>query len=221
MKQIIKSSLLPSGRKLRRLVGGAGRGQLMWIDLQHQLQRYLGLDEREILRDVSRFMRSSRTLVDVGANDGHYTVPFLASSAEYVIACEPGAQAAADLLLNAEANGYPVTDRFHLERRLVGSAPGEVSLAELLADRPGPVFVKVDVDGGEVGVLRSAQNYADLRQTRWLVETHSIELEQGCIDWFAKRGFRARVVDPAWWRRFVPERRLLVHNRWLVAQPES
>lgn len=218
MKSLIKDSLLPRGRKLRRLQGGIARDQMMAIDLQSQLQRYLGLDERELMGIVSRFVASSRTLVDVGANDGFYTLAFLASPAERILACEPG-PASEQLLTNAAANGHQLSDRFQLELRLVGNQAGEVSLAELLKDQPGPAFVKVDVDGGEVGVLQSLQGYPALGQVSLVVETHSAELEQGCIDWLRTNGFRAEIVDAAWWRRLIPEQRPLEHNRWLVAQP--
>lgn len=218
MKSLIKRALVPRGRKLRRLRGGIARNQLMAIDLQSQLQRYLGLDERELAGIVSKLSSSCRTLIDIGANDGYYTVAFVASPAERIVACEPG-PASRELLANAAANGHQISDRFRLEQRLVGNAAGEVRLSEILGDNPPPFFVKVDVDGAEVGVLQSAQDYPALNQISWVVETHSVELEETCIDWFSSRGFRTQIIDVAWWRRFIPEKRPLAQNRWLIARP--
>jgi hypothetical protein len=218
VKSLIKRTLVPSGLKLRRLHGGIAQNQMMAIDLQSQMQRYLGLDERELAGIVSQLISSCRTLVDVGANDGYYTMAFLASSADRVITCEPG-PASIELLANAAANGHQISKRFLLERRLIGNNANEAKLSEILADYPRPIFVKVDVDGGELGVLESAQNYPALNQISWVVETHSVELEQACIDWFSNHRFQTEIVDAAWWRRFIPEQRPLVQNRWLVAQP--
>jgi hypothetical protein len=117
------------------------------------------------------------------------------------------------LLANAAANGHQVSDRFHLERRLVGNRPGEAKLSELLKDNPQPSFVKVDVDGRELEVLESAKDHPGLNQTLWVVETHSMELEQDCIDWFSVRGFRPRIVAAAWCRLTIQELRQLPQNR--------
>jgi hypothetical protein len=218
VKSFLKRTLLPGGWKMRRLRGGIARHQLMTLDLQTQLQRFLGLDEKELAGIVSKFCSSCRTLIDVGANDGYYTLAFLASPADQVIACEPG-PANTELLANAAANGHQLSTRFHLERRLVGCTAGEASLAEIFDGCPTPIFVKVDVDGGEVEVLQSAQSHPALRQTSFVVETHSAELEQNCLEWFSIHGFSTEIINAAWWRLLIPEKRPPAHNRWIAANP--
>jgi hypothetical protein len=220
VKRLVKSLILSKEVKLRRIRGGIASGRLMSINLWTQLQRYLGLDEREIAPIVRRLSSRCRTLVDVGANDGYCTVFFLNSGADCVVACEPG-PVNKELLSNAAANGHQLSNRFLLEQRLVGSAVGEATLREILDEYPRPVFVKVDVDGGELGVLQSAENYSFLNDVSWVVETHSAELEQACIDWFCAHGCEAHIISPAWWRRLIPEQRPLEHNRWLVARPSK
>lgn len=151
------------------------------------------------------------------ANDGYYTLTFLASAAQRVIACEPGA-AAEQLLRNAAANGHARGGRFEIERRSVGAHANEVSLRALLQGLPGPVLIKMDIDGGEVNALRTAIGM-NLHNTFWVVETHSPDLERECISWFIYHGFKTSVIDHAWWRRIVPELRPGAQNRWLVAEP--
>ena len=219
VKRFVKR-LLPGGRKFRRLCGGVSRGLTMAIDLRIQLQRYLGLDEREIASAVSRLSSSCRTLVDIGANDGYYTVAFLESDAVRVVACEPG-PASEQLLANAEANGHQLSNRFRLEQRLVGNGAEEATLEEILDDHPRPIFVKLDVDGGELSVIQSVEHYPHLNDISWVVETHSAELEQACIDWFSAHRYQSRIIGPAWWRRLIPEQRPLEQNRWLVARPSK
>lgn len=218
MKDSVKRAMFKGGKVQRRLRGGISRGQVMSVDLQSQLQRYLGLDERELRRVLLRLISFCRTLVDVGANDGYYTTAFLASSAEKIIACEPGSSGT-ELLANAKANGHSPSERFHLERRLIGSREGEAGLTELLSGCPRPVLIKVDVDGAEMGVIESAEDYTYLLQTFWVVETHSLELEKSSLVWFANHGFRTEIIDNAWWRRVIPELRPIAHNRWIVAWP--
>ena len=157
MKQKIKGLFLPQGRQLRRIRGGTSKGMLMELDLSNQLQFYWGLYEREILPVIRRLMRSCKSLIDIGANDGYYTLAFLNSSAERVIACEPSA-VMAQLLVNAQANGYQCGERFSIEQRLIGNDKGMLSVAELVKYLPRPILLKVDIDGGEVNLLESAEN---------------------------------------------------------------
>lgn len=217
MKQLVKRLLLPPGKKIRRIRGGVGGGSLMWINLHDQLQRCLGLDERELLTALLRLSEGAQTLIDVGANDGLYTIHFLASRAELIIACEPG-DVGDQLKQNAAVNGHQLSPRFKYESRLIGNGSGEVSLTELLREAPLPVFIKVDVDGVEDSVLASAANYEHLDQVSWLVETHSLVLEETCRDWFHRRPYQTTIVFPAWWRRLIPEKRPPEHNRWLLAE---
>src|ERR1041385_6375740 len=198
--------VIPRGSRLRKIKSGIGIGSWMLLDLQHQLQRFLGLDERELAPFVNEFVRKSSTRVDVGANDGLYTIHFLASTAKEVLACEPG-PAKARLLENAAANGHNLSSRFRLEERLIGTDEGSVSLAELLRSSPRPIFVKVDVDGAEIDVLRSCESLTNLEQVVWLVEVHSMDLEKESIEWFQRHGYTVTILSPAWWRRLIPEHR--------------
>src|SRR5438552_18620213 len=86
----IAKSVLPRGRKLRRIKGGLIKGMMMELDFSSQSQRYLGLDERELLASMRKLIPRCSSLIDVGANDGYYTLAFLRSQAKRVIACEPG-----------------------------------------------------------------------------------------------------------------------------------
>ncbi len=190
----------------------------MELDLADQLQRYWGLDEREVIAAFRRFIPVCRSLVDVGANDGYYTMAFLRTTAERVIACEPGA-AMKQLLANAQANGFAPGARFTVERRFAGAGDGCVSIAALVKDLPRPIFLKVDIEGGEVDLLRSAEGCGCLGDLRWLIETHSKELEEQCLAWLQAHGYRTQIIYNAPWRILLPELRPLEHNRWLMAEP--
>src|SRR2546421_2080055 len=102
---------------------------LMELDLHSQSQRILGLDERELMTPMRRLIASSRSLVDIGANDGYYTLAFLRSDAARVVACEPG-DAVVRLIRNAAANDYFPGSRFSVERRAVGGHSGMVRIDE-------------------------------------------------------------------------------------------
>jgi hypothetical protein len=214
----LRRVLLPRERRLVRLRGGVSRGLVMSLDLGSQLQRLVGLDEREIMRDVMRLSRACSTLIDVGANDGYYTLAFLGSQAYKVVACEPG-PSTSRLIANAAANHFIPGDRFRIERRMIGGMPDGLRAAELIEGLPGPILLKVDIDGGELELLESVAGSPRLGELNWVIETHSADLEDDCIGWLRSRDYTVRIVRNAWWRSVVPEQRPLDLNRWLVAEP--
>ena len=93
-----------------------------------------------------------------------------------------------------------------------------VTLDSLNLDRDKPGFIKIDVDGPECDVLDSGARLLSKADVCLLVETHSLELELGCIDRLEKLGYVCSVIRNAWWRIFVPEQRPIAHNRWLWAE---
>lgn len=192
----------------------------MELDLASQSQRYWGVDERELVAAFRRLIPLAKSLVDVGANDGYYTLAFLRSRAERVVACEPG-PAMEHLLTNAGANGYQPGERFIIERRFAGSHDGGVSINELVKSLPRPVFLKVDIEGGEFELLQSAEKCESLNEVYWLIETHSLELEHQCVAWLTAHNYQVEIIRNAWWRIFLPELRPTAHNRWLIARPSS
>lgn len=99
----------------------------MRLNLQNQMQRFLGLDERELADHFRRGLARARSAVDVGANDGYYTLIFLQSQVTRVVACEPG-EVVEQLLQNAKENGHAAGPRLQVERRLIGGEPGQCSL---------------------------------------------------------------------------------------------
>jgi hypothetical protein len=217
LKRRLKKLVLPGSPHIYRIRFGLARGSLMKLNLQSQLQRLLGLDELEIASTVRRALASAKSAVDVGANDGYYTLVFLRSNAERVIACEPG-PVAEELLRNVRVNHYRCEGRLAVERHSIGARSNELGLDKLLADLPRPLLVKIDIDGGEVDALASAGALKDLESSLWVVETHSAELERKCESWFVARGFKTSIIDHAWWRIFVPELRPGPQNRWLIAE---
>jgi len=218
VKQFLKKLIVPEGRQLRKIRGGVAKGMFMELDLRSQSQRYWGFDEREILAPIQRLGLACKSLVDVGANDGYYTMSFLRSQAERVVACEPSP--VVNLLLrNAASNGYQMDQRFSVISKPIGRGPGCLSITELVSNLPRPIFLKVDIDGGEYDLLTSAEGCTFISETRWLIETHSPELEERCIRWLQSHGHRTQIIHNARWRVLLPELRPIPHNRWLMAAP--
>ena len=195
-------------------------GLTMQLDFLHQTQRWLGLQERELYGWIRRLSAGIKTAVDVGANDGMYTLYFLAAtSARQVLSFEPSAECLADLNENLALNDFTADDRLKIVSKKVGSKleEGWTTLDSCLMPIEPPCLVKVDIDGEEGEMFRGAQALLAQPGIRWIVEVHSKALEQECLRILRDAGYRTIVVPNAWWRHFVPELRPLELNHWLVA----
>lgn len=214
----LKRLIIRGGRHTREIRTGAFKGIVMDIDLDFQTQLFLGLHEREVqpwlIGHASRYSGA----IDIGAAEGEYTLFFLKKTrARRVWAFEPQIECQTTLLRNLALNGLEDDDRLTLSTRFVGGVDA-VMLDSLAGRLPVPCLIKVDVDGGEVEVLRSATQLLRQGEVDWLIETHSQELEQECQAILGAAGYKSRVIRNAWWRVIAPEMRPIAHNRWIVAE---
>jgi hypothetical protein len=215
MKRFLKN-LLFSNTYPNRILSGISKGMMTNYDPGNRSLHLLGLYEREIHSYLRKGINNAEVLIDIGANDGYYGLAFAKYPDKQSILCEPG-QAKKELVENMKLNGFLANQHYNLIEEFVGrdSVPGFTTLNELA--KPGSrILVLMDVDGGELDIVEGFVHHPD-HQLEWLIETHSLELEQGVIRCLEAQGYRTRIISPAWWRIFIPENRPLEHNRWLFA----
>jgi hypothetical protein len=216
----MKSWVFPSGRLPRLIRFGLLGGLTMQLDLAHDSQRWLGLHERELTGWVRRLARGINTAVDVGANDGAYTLYFLArTSADKIYSFEPSSDCVRELEENLALNNLAEDARLELVARRVGAgvAQDETALDSIVSKIVPPCLIKVDIDGGESDLLVGAHQLLRLPGIRWIIEVHSKALEQDCLHALKGIGYHVEIVHNAWWRHFIPELRPGELNHWLVA----
>lgn len=211
---------LPGGRKARTIPFGIYRGIRAEIDFRHQFQYYLGLWEAETHPWLRRFARGINTAIDIGAASGEHTLYFaVKTGARKVYAFEPSADLCRRIRENLALNPAAAEREVVILQQFVGETDGNgrVTLDSLRDSLEFPCLVKIDIDGGEVEALRGARELLRRPGVRWLIETHSLDLERGCSELLSAAGYVARIVPNAWWRAVVPEQRHSEINRWLAA----
>ncbi|MCB9799935.1 MAG: FkbM family methyltransferase [Candidatus Omnitrophica bacterium] len=193
----------------------------MEIDLLHQTQLYIGLWEAETQVWLKKFSKKIKTAIDIGAATGEQTLYFSQkTSADIVYSFEPFAKTCEVLKNNLRLNEATQKARVEVFQKSVGEKDegNEIRLDSLLCRSIAtPCIIKMDIDGGEVNALTGAEKFFDIPQVRWLVETHSFQLEKDCLKIFETHGYKTKVIYNAWWRKFIPEQRPIEMNRWLVA----
>jgi hypothetical protein len=211
--------LLPHGRKLRTIPLGLFKHLRLEIDFRTQTQLFLGLYETEIASFCRDAARRCGWMIDVGAGAGELALYFMrVNGPGTVFAFEPRDDARGAFLRNIAANGSSSSD-ITLSASFVGQAEGFIPLDCVPVDRSKRGFIKIDVDGAEVDVLEGASGLLRSCALDVLVEVHSRTLEDECASLLRASGFRVDILDNAWWRLLVPERRPIEHNRWIVAVP--
>ncbi len=209
------------GRRPFRVLSGAFRGLRMHLDPDFQTQYIIGTYEREVHGWLRRLSRGAASAIDVGAGDGEYTLYFLrVPTVRAVHAFEPNVKFRDRIHENLRLNTTGPDGRLDLSDRFVGDEDDRVHLDSLLERCPRPCVVKIDVDGWEGHVLNGARALARSGDVRWIVETHTPELETECLEWFRREGYRTHIIHNAPWRVFLPDLRESAfgsHNRWFVA----
>jgi hypothetical protein len=216
LKQLLKRVLFPGGERPHKVRFGPAKGLTLLIDPAAKSQRILGLDEAEIARPFARLVAGARAFIDVGASDGYYAVLALKLNPSIqAVSCEPREDMRPRYETNLRLNGLDRGGRSLWVGRPVGAEGAR--LDDLAGPQGRPLLVKIDVDGAEIDVLRSGPGLFQGPEVSVILETHSAQLENEAIDLLKAHGFDCTIVPNAWWRLFLPERRPLELNRWVVA----
>lgn len=217
MKALVKRWAFGEGTAEHRVRTGPLRGSKLLLDPSSDGQRILGLAERELVPHLARHLPDAASFVDVGAGSGWYTLMAARHPARpRVLAIEPDEGARRTWAENLRLNGLDRNPRISLVPEAIGATGS--SLDELTAHLPGPLLVKMDIEGAERDVLARAPRTVARDDVTWIVETHDLAIEHGCIAILEASGHRVHVIDPAFWRRWLPENRPAAHNRWFVAR---
>jgi hypothetical protein len=222
MWRFAKQLVFGRGERAHAIWFGVGAGCRFLIDPANKTQRILGLDEAELGAAFRKAVAQCRTFIDVGASDGYYPIIALRLNSNLTaIGCEPQAHLGQHAWENYRLNFGAADPKMEWVSQGVGENNGDVALDTLTEGRAGPFLVKIDVDGGEVGVLRSGARLLARSDCTVLLEVHSQQLEADCIKLLESAGYQCRVIKNAWWRWLIPEHRPIGWNRWVLALPST
>jgi len=216
----IKSTLVSDVRQVRTVPFGLYKGLNLDLNLTTQTQIFLGLWERETYWAIRRAAPKAKWFVDVGAGKGELCLFFARlKHVKRIIAMEPNHTEAHALIANLNHNNID-SDRIEVFENFAGTESDDryVRIDQLNIIPSVHGFIKIDVDGFELDVLRSGQQLLSQGNVDLLVETHSAELENSCIEFLENLGYYCRVIKNAWWRLLIPEQRPIEHNRWFFAE---
>lgn len=208
------------GAQARTISRGLLKNLTFVVDASTKAQRLMGFDEREIAAVTRKLTDQARSALDIGANDGWYTLYFASRpNILKVYAFEPDAKLIKQAEDNLKLNDPAFAPKVALVNKFVGQRDDEYwcSLDALLPELPKPVVVKLDVDGGEMDVLRGGRKHFTQDGFLLVIETHTADLERDCKKFLEELGYRTRIINLGWYRPFLSDGRTIAHNRWLIA----
>jgi hypothetical protein len=221
MKSMIKRLFLGEGRNPRRIPLGLYRGLTLSIDSGSESLFYFGLYEAETNPWLRRFIREAKSVVDVGAGCGELTMWALSKpGVERVLAYDASPSRWPVFRENLRLNKREKDERLTaVEDLFLGGEDAKDGGASLLAGLPGPILLKIDVDGGESYILDLMRPVLVQHRFLILLETHSRDLDDYCHRLLEEAGYRCRRIAPAWWRTMFGEQRPESFNQWIAAEP--
>jgi precorrin-6B methylase 2 len=217
----IKNLLVRDEVRLHKIRFGVCGGTYVPLNLRNKFRWPLGLYEHEISSWVRELVQPGATCYDIGAAEGYYSVccAKLTAPSGMVISLEPEPRAFRLLQVTVEANSglSPMRTVNAFVGRHADTGNRKTSIDRLVFEEgfPRPDFLKLDVEGAEYDVLCGAEQAILSSAPNMIIEVHSLELEQMCMDWLAQKRYRVVIVDQ---HRFLSENRPLPHNRWLCAR---
>ena len=171
-KQRVKQVVLPTGRTVRRLPLGIGRGLRMGVDFQRgETRLFLGLYEIELNRHLRAIARPGYRSFDIGGQYGYDALVLAKLTGAPVVSVEVDPLLAAEIEENAAANpGLPTVT---VEAGFVGADDddGRVTIDALAERHFVPDLVKMDIEGAEYTVLPDMLA-AGVTPTQLLIEFH-------------------------------------------------
>ncbi|HEX2195495.1 MAG TPA: FkbM family methyltransferase [Actinomycetota bacterium] len=206
-----------------RVRAGPLHGMTLAIDPRVQADVVVGAYERRLSRHVGSMLREGDVAFDVGSHLGYFGILMATAVGRggRVVCFEPDPGLHETLERNVGRNRDLIPADVTVARLGIAATRGktafetgghstrgrlseggdvevEVLTLDDAADRFGtPRFVKVDVEGGEVGVLTGAATLLAAGTTSFGIEVHSAELEAACRRFLEAQGYVCRVIKEA------------------------
>jgi len=222
MKLLFKKLLFGEGTSFRKIKFGVAKGIVMKIDPVNKVQRIVGLDEFEVLSYFKEFSKRYDSFLDIGSSDGFYSLIFRKYNQNgKIFSCEATPSFYDEQIQNFSRNNFTTAEGFTFIPLYVGNKDSESSISIdtiALNNHIRKAVLKIDIEGAELTALEGAKKLLQDQPCALIIETHSLELEQRCVQFLTELRYSCKIIKNSAVRNLLPETRNIEHNRWLVSE---
>jgi hypothetical protein len=224
MKNWIKKKLVGKGLGFHKVKFGIAKGLKYFLDTKDKTQLFLGLYEIEIHKYFKKYAQKADIMFDIGAAYGYYSLIYRKFNKNgQIYSFDPGVGKFDEIYRKNFNENFGTFENVNLSGKLVGNNPTDefIKIDDVLKNKTGKtVLFKIDVDGGELDVLKSGLESFKNNKCYFVVETHSFKLEEDCVALLRHEGFTVKIIKNGWYRIFIKDLRPLELNRWFIAYKE-
>lgn len=221
LRRVLDAVLPSQGPVPSQVAGGPLQGFVLELDPRIHKEMLSGGYEPQIQRTILDFLSNGDTAFDVGAHLGYFSLSMATrvGAAGHVVAFEPNPAVAERLRRNVARHAPPFSSIVTPVASALGAHPGrlpfacgrdsstgrlstggkldvEVTTLDEAADLFGdPRFVKIDVEGAELDVLRGGHRLIGRRIAAFVIEAHSEHLQQACEQLLESFGYRCGLIQ--------------------------
>jgi hypothetical protein len=216
--------IIPAANRRLLTLRGPLRGGKFYASPRASMRKVLGVYEHELNPWLYNAVDRVGALLDVGAADGYFAFGCAAAferagKAGKIFCFEPQAHYC-DLLDRSAALCRRAGIDVSVVQKLVGNGSGHdmiplSSIAQASVGNDVRALIKIDVEGAEVEVLRSAGHWLAPRNI-FLVEVHAESLIEPVTDILNTNGISVTIIDqsPHW---LLGREHRDPDNRWIVS----
>lgn len=208
-------TLLPKGRRYRKIALGLARGCVMDVDFRSDLKAYLGIFEYELMPHFKQMLKPGSSCFDVGGSGGYHAL---------VMAKTSGARVAS---FECEHNGVEEMRRIFAQNpslaievieAYVGAENGDglITIDKAARELFVPHLIKLDIEGAEDSALEGASETLAKHRPCFVIEVHGADKEAKCTALLRSFNYAVKIVNQ---RRLLKDPYRGGYNRWLAAYP--
>ncbi len=223
MKKILKKILFGENKvQLHTIKFFAPRGIKLYLNAAIASKTILGFEEFETQSFFVNYSKLCNYFIDIGSSNGYYGVLYKKyNKTGTVYSFEPKEQ-----FWEIQKKNFEVNHAFHnvtIINKYAAESDDEkhVNVNLLLPFKSQNIFMKIDIDGGEVSLINSIKELLRDNNCFLIVETHGTQLEIDSLLIMKELGYKTQIIDQGWYRvGILKERRDAIRvgkNRWFIA----
>lgn len=161
---------------LHKVIFGIGKGLRIFLNPENECSKIIGYYEYEIQKHFKKFAKQSNMFLDIGAYDAYYSLIFRKHNKNApIFCCEAGTGILERQIDNIKINKFDTTNFNQINKYIGTNESHNQTKVDCLIEntKNKTIFMKIDVEGAELDVIKGAVNTLNNNNCLLIIETHN------------------------------------------------